>query len=74
MQILGDAVGMDHRAKVDVVDLGDGTDVPGDDLVGLAVLLALELEHMADADALAAVAHLGLEIMTDVSLMNTEDR
>ena len=45
-----------HVVGVDVLDLGHRADVAGDDLVGFLVLLALQMEDVAELDRLFVVA------------------
>ena len=45
-----------HVVGVDLLDLRDRADVAGDDLVGLLVLLALQVEDVAELDRLLVVA------------------
>ena len=46
---------VEDAVEVDLLDLGDGADVAGAELVDLVVLLALELEQVADAERLLVV-------------------
>ncbi len=44
-----------HRVEMDFLDLRDGRDVAGDRLLDLGVILAAQLEQMADLERLLAV-------------------
>jgi hypothetical protein len=55
-----------HRVEVQVLDLGDRGDVAGDRAVDLDVVLALELEQVADLEGLAPVVDEQLRVARTV--------
>ena len=61
-----------HRVQVQLIDLGDGTDVPGHRRGDLARVLAEQPEQMGDLDRLARIAHEQLTAGANGSLMHAQ--
>ena len=64
---------VEHVAEVDGVDLGDGADFAGDELLGFAVVLALDVEDVAELDGLFVVADVDLGVGRAFALVDAED-
>ena len=63
---------MQHRIHVQVFDLGDRGDVARDRVFNLDVLLAAQLEQVADLERLLAVVDKQLRVTPDGSLIDAE--
>ena len=63
---------MQHGVKMQLIDLGDGADVPRHAPLHLLMLLALELEQVSHLEGLAALAYEQLAILADRALMDPE--
>ena len=61
-----------YGVEMDFLDLGDRDDVAGDRLLDLDVVLALELEQMADLEWFLAVVDQQLRIFFHRALINTK--
>ena len=62
-----------HGVVMDVIDLGDSTDVARDASIHLVVLAALHREKMADLERFASVADEELGVRFHRALVNPED-
>ncbi len=62
-----------HGIEVDLLDLGDGADVPRHQRVDLDVVLALQLVEMGDLERPLAFADEKLAVLFQRALMHAED-
>ena len=62
-----------HVVGVNLLDLGDRADVAGDDLGGLAMLLALQMEDVAELDRFFVLPDVDLRLARAFSLVDAED-
>ena len=63
-----------HAVEGKLIDLGHGADVTGYSRLDLVVILALNLEQVADLEGFSALADKELTVFGDGSLVNPEDR
>ena len=64
---------MQHAVKIDLVDLGYGTDVAREQFVDFDTVLALQLKEMTNLDRTLAVADEQLHILLHRPLVDAED-